>query len=320
MIPLDPNARRILETALRASFPDAHIDPADVEAVALALHRGLADPGNEGPLPAAVAQLDFSQCADELEALAQGALADNAGLLDPALVPKCAGDPVRYYWAEATHVRQHPTGHQAFVGKLPMVRVSLPASAPRTFETSIGTVEPPDHLIATVHEANDKFAKVLGYELVRLDVITPPRQKLRFGAVSVLLGYRDPAALPCCFILEAGTATGQAKVLYLGKTLASTVNQFSGYRPTPFSCSDNAYTGNLTLDQDSPAKLHITARKILNGVNQPAYMDLSVVFAEQHEHIQNIWSGLLIARAVAIVLARKLRGIPDGCEKKVLPT
>ena len=65
--------------------------------------------------------------------------------------------------------------------------------------------------------------------------------------------------------------------------------------------------------------MRFTARKILNGVSQPAYMDLRVEFMEQTGTIQNIWSGLLIARAVSIVLARRWKGIPDGCEKRELP-
>jgi len=102
-------------------------------------------------------------------------------------VPRLA-DTSEYYWAHATHTRHtdQPRRFDPFEGKLAMVRVRLPEREPRRFSTRIGTVEPGDHLLATTYQANDKFAVHLGYELRRLDLITPPRQLLRFGAISVL--------------------------------------------------------------------------------------------------------------------------------------
>lgn len=318
-IDLEPGTRRLLENKLREAFPDAHVQPEDVEALALALHEGKAGGGPES-VPPELRNLDFSGCAEQLDELAQAQLPGGADNQDVTRVAIPGGDKVRYYWIEATHTRQHPDGFQPFVGQLPMVRVSLPAKDPQPVETAIGTFEPPDHLIATVYEANDKFASALGYPLARVDVITPPRQVLRFGAISVMLGYKDAAGAPTCFILEAGTATGQAKVVYLGKTLDTKIDRYSGYKPTPFSCPDNAYTGTLALNGDSPGTLHVTARKIQGGVSQPPYMDLLAKFYEETTNVRNIWAGLLIARAATIVLARQIRGIPEGCEKKELPT
>jgi hypothetical protein len=318
-IQLNPGTRRLLQLKLREAFPDAHVEPGDVDALALALHQGKAAPGGKDTLPPELRDLDFSECAAQLDELAQvqsRALGDGG---DIQHLTRLAGDRVRYYWVEATHAREHPHGYEPFVGKLAMLRVSLPPREPRDFPTAIGSFELEDHLIATVQEANDKFQGALGYPLQRVDVITPPRQGLRFGAISVILGYREPDKDPSCYILEAGTATGQAKVLFLGKTLSTKINQFSGYQPTPFTCSDNAYTGMLTLNGDSPGDLHITARKILGGKSQPAYMDLRAHFIEQTSTIRNIWAGLLIARAAVIVLSRKASGLPDGCEKKELP-
>jgi hypothetical protein len=319
-IQFDPSTRRILQRTLQQAFPDAYVHPRDIEALALALHDGSADPGNEGPLPADLAQLDLRSCATQLDDLAREEVPGGADPEDVTEVPHDGKIGVRYYWVEATHARQQPDGYPIFVGKLPMVRVTLPLFQPQTFVTAIGTVEEADHLIATVHEANDKFAGALGYPLQRVDVITPPRQKLRFGAVSVLLGYRDSTAQPTCYILEAGTATGQAKVLFLGKTLDATINQYTGYQPSPFACSDHAYTGTLSLDQDSPGQLHITARKIVQGVSQPPYMNLTARFTEQTTTIRNIWSGFLMARAAAIVAIRQAKGLPNGCDKPAVPT
>lgn len=82
---------------------------------------------------------------------------------------------------------------------------------------------------------------------------------------------RTKRVMPHCLIVEAGIATGPPKVLFLGKTLDAAIDQFSGYKPTPFSCSDNAYNG-LHVEGDSPKQLNIKARKILGGVSQPHYI------------------------------------------------
>lgn len=326
-VPIDPSTRRSLQRALCRAFPDAHVQSHDVDAFALALQRGAALPKKEGALPAELAQIDWSVCESALEELARGehVHVDDGCELRDGMTRSLRSDPdrqrdkTRYYWVEATHSRKHPGSYPEFTGELPMVRVRLPVSEPRDFLTLVGTVEPEDHLIATVAEANEKFAATLGYSLVRVDLITPPRQLWRFGAVSVLLGYRDASMLPSCYMLEAGTATGQPKVLFLGKQLDAVIDQYSGYKPTPFSCPDNAYTGQLTLQNDSPQRLHIQARKILDGQSQPPYMEVSARFHEEESEVRNLWSGLLIARAASIVLVRQASGLPDGCEKKVLP-
>jgi hypothetical protein len=318
-IQFDPTTRRILQRTLQEAFPDAQVQAHDLEALALALHKSAAQLAQDGRLPTELGQLDLQSCAAQLDAIAAQLPCREDLSAVTELTPPKPGSGVRYYWARATHTRQQPSGYPIFVGELPMVRVSLPASKPQTFSTLIGTIDEADHLLATVGEANDKFASTLGYALQRVDVITPPRQGLRFGAVSVMLGYRDAAGQPTCYLLEAGTATGQAKVLFLGKTLDAKINQYSGYQPTPFSCSDNAYTGTLSLTQDSPLLLHITARKIVQGASQPPYMDLSVVFAEETSKIRNIWSGWLLARAATIVTERLASGLPKGCDKPAVP-
>lgn len=316
-IDFDPRTRRTLQRALSAAFPDAFVRTQDLEAAALALHRRAGDP-NAPPLPQELRTLDFADCAADLDDLAQltGADADD-GL---TAVERAADDVTRYYWVEATHTRKHPADYEPFVGRFAMARVSLPAEVPETVRTALGSVDSEDHLIATVREANQQFERALGYPLHRVDLITPARQGLRFGAISVLLGYKDAAQGPSCYILEAGTATGQPKVVYLGKTLDATINQYSGYKPTPFSCPDNAYTGRLQVEGDSPKHLQVKARKILNNTSQPHYMELSVSFSEQTTTLRNVWAGFVLAQAALIVWTRQQRGLPDGCEKKELPT
>lgn len=315
-IDLDPTTRRRLQRALKEAFPDGHVEPADVDAAALALHRRKARLGNDG-LPEELAQLDLSPWAPELDQLAQLTGADSED--GQTAVERATDDVTRYYWVEASHRRKHPSDYLPFVGRLAMARVTLPARSPETFRTALGTIEPEDHLIATVDEANQKFPSHLGAPLARVDVITPLRQGLRFGALSVYLGYHDPAQLPSCYILEAGTATGQPKVLFLGKTLDAVINQYSGYKPTPFSCPDNAYTGRLHVEGDSPKQLQIKARKILNGESQPHYIELMISFTEQTKTLRNVWAGVVLAEAALIVWLQQQRGLPDGCEKKELP-
>src|SRR5690606_5291441 len=120
---------------------------------------------------------------------------------------------------------------------------------------------------------NQKYARFLEAPLARVDLITPPRQGVRFGAISVLLGYKKPKdPLPFCYILEAGTATGQPKVLYLGKTIDATINNYAGYQPTPFACPSHAYTGKLSMNGDDPNVLTIRGRPVEAGKSQPVYI------------------------------------------------
>jgi len=315
-IGLEDGLRTLLYQHLKASFPDAKLDECDVEGVALALlRRGTSLASDTEKLPEGLTLSALEPYRDALDALAESigptALAPEGN----APHARHAADNTGYYWVHATHTRKDPANYKPFEGKLAMVRVQLPYAAPRRFSTLIGTVEPSDHLLSTVREANDKYAQALGYPLEHLDLITPPRQLLRFGAISVLIGYRDDSRVPSCFILEAGTALGQPKVLYLGKNMDTKIDRISGYKPTAFSCSDNAYTGQLQMNGDEPELLHITARDILGGTTSAKpYMELSARFTRQTDEISSIWPGFLIARAALIVEARKARGLTNTCK------
>lgn len=312
MIPFDLQTKTQLYQALQSAFPDAHVSPADLVALALCLKSGL--PPEDETIPPELRQIDLGPYAAQLASL-QEKIPD----LEKHTVTPKPSNKVRYYWAKAQHTRLTPSGFDPFTGELPLVRVSLPESAPAQVKTAIGSFEPADHLIATVFEANQKYEKNLGYPLERIDCITPPRQGVRFGAVSVMLGYRkkkDP--LPSCYILEAGTATGQPKVLYLGKTIGTVINAYSGYQPSPFACPSHAYIGQLSLNGDHPKILDIKARAIQDGVSQTPYMHVHVDFSPQAGQVSTIWPGFLIARAAGIVLARKCTGkIPEDCNPQL---
>lgn len=313
---LDAVVKQMLSDRLKEAFPDARFDDCDLEGVAVALQQNLAESPPDKKLFGAANSAALDAQKKTLDALA-ASLPQNARAAQgkaSALVHEA--DPITYYWAEATHTRLTPNGYEPFTGELAMVRASLPERKARRFNTLIGTIEPSDHLIATIFEANDKYQRALGYPIARLDVITPPRQLLRFGAVSLFLGYRDPAGLPSCYILEAGTALGQPKVLYLGKTIQTKINRISGYKPTAFSCADNAYTGEIQLNGHDPVRMHITARDIMERGTKSAapYMDLNVKLTKQTGSVETIWPGFLIARAALIVLDRQQKGLKNTCE------
>jgi len=296
--------------ALKDAFPDAKVTDSDIVALAVCLRRSKA--AGE-PLPDELKDVDVSPYDAEL---AEYETDIDLPPMETKVLPRPAADKGRYYWVKSTHTRKSPSGFSPFTGELAMARVTLPARIPQSFRTCIGDVTPGDHLIDTVLEANQKYARFLSKPIARLDVITPPRQGVRFGAISVLLGYAaatDP--VPFCYILEAGTATGQPKVLYLGKTIATTINNYSGYQPTPFACPSHAYTGNLTLKGDDPLTLRVTSREIENGQSKAPYIDVTAEFSLQTDHVSTIWPGFLTARAASIVFARRLRGtISTDCD------
>ncbi len=290
-----------LYRALKRSFPDAHVGNDDILALAICLQFQKERDAEE--IPQELSAIDLTPYHEQLRTRAA-----ELSLEDETYeCKKESGDSYRYYWAEARHVRSSPEGFAPFVGKLGMVRVTLDADTPRTYKTAFGRVSPGDHLIDTVFEANQKYSRGLGYSLQRVDLITPAREGLRFGAISVFLGYRDASdKSPSCYILEAGTATGQPKVLYLGKEIGKSINAYSGYEPTPFACASHAYLGTFTLKPgtDEPDQLAISARSTEGGKSHVPYIDVTIRWTEQLGSVHNIWPGFLIARATSIVLWR----------------
>ena len=296
--------------ALKRSFPDARISDDDMVALAICIHR---ERKRAAPLPVELSNIDLRDVADSLER-------ESLRIPDEEIQTIAAPDDAyRYYWVEANHERSTPQGFGPFTGQLAMARVTLDETRPRTYKTALGKVTPADHLIDTVYEANQKYSRHLGYEIGRLDVITPARQVLRFGAISVMLGFKNKTdKSPSCYILEAGTATGQPKALYLGREIGKPINSYSGYSPTPFACPSHAYLGTLTVKNvDDPDQLSISARAIKDGKSEQPYINVNIRWTRQSGKVKNIWPGFLTARAVAIVLERAAkRTIPTNCDDR----
>jgi hypothetical protein len=314
LVRFNSKVRSQLFRSLKTSFPDAKITTSDMEALAICLRRQTLA-GED--LPLELQDINISPYGEELEAREK-----TLPMGETYSCTRKPNDKSRYYWVKATHTRRTPSGFKPFVGELAMARVTLDATRPKIYRTAFGKISPSDHLIDTVFEANQKYARHLGYEIKRLDLITPAREGLRFGAISAFLGYRNATdSVPSCYILEAGTATGQAKVLYLGKKIGEPINSYSGYRPTPFACPDHAYLGTLTVkDNDDPDRLQITSRAIDKGVSQQPYIEVDIRWELQSGGLLNIWPGFLIARAAGIVLERQLtKKIATDCDEGTRP-
>ncbi|APR82102.1 Hypothetical protein A7982_07451 [Minicystis rosea] len=177
------------------------------------------------------------------------------------------------YLGDATHHRvksaapaQQPMESQ-FTLSLPMVRVTLPEKLDeqtRVIETAIGDVDlSRDHLLGSIDLIHAKYgsAEYLGQRPARVDLITPARlAHARFGAMAVYLGYRKKTdRSPSFYMLEAGTATGDAKMIYFSPNLEPIKSATSYYLPTPFVSMSNTYSGGITMrpapDEDEIAEL-----------------------------------------------------------------
>ena len=95
----------------------------------------------------------------------------------------------------------------------------------------------------------------------------------RFAAIAVYLGYRrasDPT--PSFYIFEAGTARGEAQVLYFAAHMTDTITQRSGYAPTPFSTPNDTYHGSMSMNGDEPRQMVVQA----NMPALPFYIQVTV--------------------------------------------
>ncbi|EYF07169.1 hypothetical protein [Chondromyces apiculatus] len=170
--------------------------------------------------------------------------------------------------------------HSEFVGTLPLVRVRLPQSlhlGDERVSTAIGEVDlKRDHLVGSIALVTQKYGGQLGYRPARVDLITPARLwGVRFAAVALYLGYKEASdATPSFYLLEAGMATGQAAMLYLGQAIDSVIVARSGYLPTPFASPNNTYTGWVTMDGDEPVQLVVQA----NEPSRSFYIQVTVKY------------------------------------------
>lgn len=199
----------------------------------------------------------------------------------------------RLYLGTADHHRTKGMGATAqpmqsrFSLPLPMVRVSLPptlTAQSSTIQTVMGEVDlRRDHLLGSIDLIAEKYGSTeyLGYRPARVDLITPARAAdSRFGAMAVYLGYRraDDRA-PSFYLLEAGTATGEAKMIYFSKTMGPIDQVTSYYLPTPFVTMRYTYSGGLTMqaapNDDEPDQLVV--RSYATGDREP-YITVTVKY------------------------------------------
>lgn len=302
MVKLDLQAddREALTSMLRRSFPDAEVDDATLGALVLTAYL---DDTSE-------IRIDWDRYRAALDAhVTRFGLRCDAGSEGP-LVRAPAGElgALRYYRAHATHDRAFPD-YDPFTGHLGMVRVALPAEQPQAVSTAIGEVLPADHLLATVAEVRRKYGEQVEEVIDRVDVITPARlHGARFAAISVYLGYTGGRPTPSFYVLEAGLATGQAKILYFAPRIDFRILSYSGYRPTPFADSDHVYTARLTVVGDNPLLLQIHAHR--DAGTRP-YMRIAALF-EESKRPDTTWPGHHLVRATKIVARRVIAGVRRG--------
>jgi hypothetical protein len=82
---------------------------------------------------------------------------------------------------------------------------------------------------------------------------------------------------PSFYILEAGTATGAAKMLYFSPDMKPIQHATSYYNPTAFVTKSNNYSGTLTMmpapNEDDPAELLVES--FVPGATEP-YITVTV--------------------------------------------
>jgi hypothetical protein len=182
------------------------------------------------------------------------------------------------YVGHAVHHRHKSMGpsprpmESRFTKALPLVRVRLPeklTAETTVIQTEIGDVDlVRDHLLGSIDLIASKYGDVahLGFRPGRVDLLTPARSVgARFGAISVYLGYRAAGdKAPAFYMLEAGTATGDAKMIYFSPSMAPITNVTSYYQPTPFVTMQNTYSGGVTMSpaprEDEPLSLLVESR------------------------------------------------------------
>ena len=219
---------------LSAMFPDekATIDAAHVEDVTHVLSLHCHDIAKQLGVP-----LGMSQAARPTTALPDSA--------------------VHYFIADATHTRTTEKGKHEFVGHLPHVQFTLPDSTPMKRDTFWGTVFPQDHFLPTLHDVRNymrdlivdpRYAteaqKLLG-TVDRVDLMTQVRWLgSRFAAVGAYLLFADGKFV--AYILEAGMATGAARMTYFSPNIGSMIRK-AWYKPTPFSDENHTYRASVLV-------------------------------------------------------------------------
>ena len=201
---------------------------------------------------------------------------------------------------------------------LPMVRVRLPDALPAGnagISTAIGDVYlSRDHLLGSIDLLASKYGgpEYLGYRPERVDLITPARVAgTRFGAIAVYLGYRKKSDKgPSFYMFEAGTATGDARMIYFSPDFKPIKDATSYYLPTPFVSMRNTYSGYVKMraapDEDEPEKLYIESRAV--GDADP-YITVTVSYDRVKEMDVPIPAEIMIDAGARVSLIAKTMGL-----------
>lgn len=242
----------------------------------------------------------------------------------PAPVAAANAAAFEYYEGRATHMRVAAPG-SSFTGHLPLVRFRLPDKGTTqtlpTIHTPAGDLLPVDRLNpsvdvlwATYH--TDPLLKFGRPE--RVEMITPPRLTgARFGAISIYLCYakeHDPA--PSFFILEAGLATGQARMPFLGRTMDHTIVAQTQYKPTTFSQPFHYYVGHLSMRQDAPSEPDVLTVKVHD--KQPPhdpYLHVTVEYIKRNTPLLTNPFWLTVTAGARVQAIADALGIPSGLDE-----
>jgi len=183
------------------------------------------------------------------------------------------------YTCQSIHNRDKPK-KEKHDGIINWVRVTLPEkNAPfleplkNDIKTPIGWVRACDHL-AFSNEAireyifNDNYPNGVDQPgetqqlpaFKRMDLVTPARYDfVRFAPLAIFIAYEEvDSTTPLFYILEAGNALGQPKVMYASSpNLNTPILMESGYKPTPFSSPENYYLSEVEFDKMDPIHVSI---------------------------------------------------------------
>jgi len=215
-----------------------------------------------------------------------------------AIMTTCEPDGHVYYLAHATHSRVVEPGKHSFTAHLPLVRVGLAATdaEAKIITTSIGDVDPKDHLFQSVEQVAFKLQTDLPQVPKRVEVITPARSLgARFGAIAIYLGYYEDATSPSFYILEAGTATGDSMVYFLSPDMGPILPTRKWFIPTPFTNEQAFYAGELLMNGDEPDELHV------HSMNSDKNVEVEVVVKYESTLPKYIYPAILTAEAASRV-------------------
>lgn len=233
--------------------------------------------------------------------------------------PSGKEDPrlVGYWLARGTHHRTSPI-ESKFPVQLGFVEVSVcDGWEGNPIETEIGTMYAGDHKLYSLQVAKDYLKDVSA----ALQIKVPPLDRVhvislarsggaRFGAIGVYLFYAEGEKKPFSYVLEAGMATGESRVLYFGPDFHLPILRRSFYKPTPFSDPSYKYRGLVTLSElGEIEKLLVEAQKT---DKDPAHIRIEIDYTPvPAKDAPNVFPAMLTIQAACRVAAiAEASGVP----------